>query len=315
MKKQLNKVFMAFATGKESTEGGSVKRYIGVAPVFVLGVNPSKSELEELYGGITLENDPEYVGTSEIGPEGAKKTVAQVRIDFIVKSDPEKCEGIEMTSKVSFFLKQEYRFNTDQTKVQIIDKYGRTAWATSEEVKTKAIPQYASGPANIDPDYRPAYIGEEELTEFIKAYLNIPNPQNYVKGKWVDKAPAEKAEAEARLDGIANYFKGNVKELKGILSFQPNNKVKVLFGVKTTDENRQYQAVYTQRFLKNSMNDYSRLDKEVKERKDAGGYANTEFVVGPLKEYGIQATSFDTTSGGDVLDPFSVPTSPWGNAQ
>ena len=30
MSKKLNKVFMAFATGKESTEGASVKRYIGI---------------------------------------------------------------------------------------------------------------------------------------------------------------------------------------------------------------------------------------------------------------------------------------------
>lgn len=312
MKKQLNKVFMAFGTGKESTEGGSIKRYIGVAPVFVLGVNPSKAELEELYGGISIENEPEYVGTSEVGTEDSKKTVPQVRIDFVVKTDPEKCEGIEMVNKVTFFLKQEYRFNSDHSKVQIIDKYGRTAWATPEEVKAKSIPQYTSGPANIDPDYRPAYIGEEELTEFIKAYLNIPSPQNYVKKQWVDKSPKEKAEAEARLDNILNYFKGDVKELKSLLSYQPNNKVKVLFGVKTTDDNKQYQAVYTQKFLKNSINDYSRLDKEVKERKDAGGYPNTEFVVGPLKEYGVEATLFGTSSIDSSEDPFALPASPWG---
>ena len=52
-----NKLFMAFATGKESTEGNVVKRYIGVAPVFVLAVNPSKAELEKLYD-TELENAP-----------------------------------------------------------------------------------------------------------------------------------------------------------------------------------------------------------------------------------------------------------------
>lgn len=310
MKNQINKVFMAFAKGKESTEGGSIKRYIGVAPVFVLDVNPTKAELEKLYGGITLENEPEYLSNAQIGPEGNKTTVPQIRLDFIVKTDSAKSNDIELTTKVSFFLKQSYRFNGDQTKIQVIDKYGRTAWVTNEELKTKAIPQYSSGPANIDPDYRPAYIGEEELTEFIKAYLNIPNPQNYIKGQWVDKTPEEKAEAEARLEDVINYFKGNIKELKTLLSFQPNNKVKVLFGVKTTAENKQYQAVYTQRFLKNSMNDYSRLDKEVRERKDAGGYPDTEFIVEPLKEYNVEATSF---TGETSQNPFDVPASPWGN--
>lgn len=310
MSKKLNKVFMAFATGKESTEGGNVKRYIGVGSVQVIGVNPTKEELSKFYNGTIIENEPEYLGTAEVGPEGNKKKVNQVRLDFIIKTDPEKCNSIEVTTKVVFFLRQEYRFNKDQTKVQIIDKYGRTAWATSEEVKTKTIPHYASGPANIDPDYRPAYIGEEELTEFIKAYLNIPNPMNYVNGSWVDKTPAEKAEAEARLDNIDAYFKGDFKELKKIISYQPNNKVKVLFGVKTTTDNKQYQAVYNQKFLKNNISDYSKLDKEVQDRKAAGAYSDTEFEVCPLKEYTVEATDFSSANNSD-MDPFSSTNSPF----
>ena len=311
MSKKLNKVFMAFATGKESTEGGSIKRYIGVGSVYVLAINPTKEELSKLYNGATIDNEPEYLGTAEVGPEGNKKKVNQVRLDFIIKSDPEKCDGIETTTKATFFLRQDYRFNKDQTKVQIIDKYGRTAWATSEEVKAKSIPQYASGLANIDADYRPAFIGEEELTEFIKAYLNIPNPMNYVNGAWVDKTPAEKAEAEARLDNIDAYFKGDFKELKRIISYQPNNKVKVLFGVKTTADGKQYQAIYGQKFLKNNITDYSKLEKEVKERKEAGAYADTEFMVCALKEYAVEATDFSSIPIGD-LDPFSAASSPFG---
>ena len=311
MSKKLNKVFMAFATGKESTEGASVKRYIGVGPVHVLAINPTKEELSKLYNGATIDNEPEYLGTAEVGPEGNKKKVNQVRLDFIIKTDPEKCDGIETTTKATFFLRQDYRFNKDQTKVQIIDKYGRTAWATPEEVKSKSIPQYASGPANIDVDYRPTFIGEEELTEFIKAYLNIPNPMNYVNGTWVDKTPAEKAEAEARLDNIDSYFKGDFKELKKIVSYQPNNKVKALFGVKTTADNKQYQAIYTQKFLKNSINDYSKLEKEVQERKAAGAYPDTEFEICPLKEYELEATNFSSTPSGSD-DPFATAGFPFG---
>ena len=57
---------------------------------------------------------------------------------------------------------------------------------------------------------------------------------------------------------------------KILIKLQPNNKVKALFGVKTTADNKQYQAIYTQKFLKNSINDYSKLEKEVQERKAAG---------------------------------------------
>ena len=57
-KNKIGYAFMAFAKGAESKEGNAVKRYIGVAPVFVLAVNTSKTELEKLYN-TQLENDPE----------------------------------------------------------------------------------------------------------------------------------------------------------------------------------------------------------------------------------------------------------------
>ena len=68
---------MSFSKGKDSGEAGSFKKYIGVASVFVVGLNPSKEELEKLYGN-TLDKDPEYLGETETGPEGNKKKVRQI---------------------------------------------------------------------------------------------------------------------------------------------------------------------------------------------------------------------------------------------
>ena len=275
--------FMAFSAGKESTEGGAVKRYIGVAPVKVLATNPTKAELEVLYG-TTLEKDVEYIGTQDI--EGTK--IPYARIDFVVRTDAEKCDGIEMTTKVSYFIRKEFRFNRDKSKVQVIDKYGRTAWVTKEQANAHEIPQYKNGPANLDKDYRPAYVGEEDLTNFIKTYLNIPSVQKYVDGKWelVDNP----SECEARLDGIDKFFAGDFKELKEIMSYQPNNKVKVLFGVRTTDDGKQYQAAYTQMVLRNGVTDFSKLDADLQEHKAAGAYSTTEFEVKPIHEYAVEAT-------------------------
>ena len=132
MKKNIS--FMAFSAGKESTEGGAIKRYIGVAPVKVLATNPTKAELEALYN-TTLEKDVEYIGTQNV--EG--KDVPYTRIDFIVRTDAEKCDGIEMTTKVSYFIRKEYRFNGEKTKVQVIDKYGRTAGVTKEQANAHEI--------------------------------------------------------------------------------------------------------------------------------------------------------------------------------
>lgn len=310
MNNKTNKVFMAFAKGQESKEAGSIKKYVGVGSVFVTNVNPSKAELEALYG-VTLEKDPEYVSTATIQIPGGEKQVPQVRLDFIVKTDPEKNNGIDTTTKASFFLRKEYRFNKDQSKVQIIDIYGRTAWVTKEELKNKSIPQYSNGPANIDPDYRPCYIGEEELTNFIKDYLNIPNPQNYVDGKWVNKPKEEMDNAQARLDKVEQFFTGDVKELKTILSFQPKNKVKCAFYIKVTSDNREYQSIYTQKFLRNGVREYSRLKKDVEDRQAAGALVDAIFSFEELKEYTIEPTNFNSTVTDDPFASVGQENDPW----
>ena len=306
---------MAFGQGQVSSEGGSVKRYIGVASVFVLGVNPLKEELEKFYGR-TLDNAPEYLGETEVG----NTKVPQARLDFIVKADPEKYldehnQPLNFVSKVSLFIRKAYRYNKDNTKVQVIDKYGRTAWVTVEQAKAHEVPIYSNGPANIDKNYRPAYIGEEELIKFLIAYLNIPSCQRYIDGKWVMNDADKLSDSEASLEHIEDYFKGDFSELKTIIGYQPNNKVKVLFGVRNTDDNKQYQTVYTRMFLKNGVSDYSKLDKDVKETQNSGALSTSEFDCTELHEYVVESTNFGEGGVGDA--PFPPPTggnTPWGSA-
>lgn len=305
-----NKLFMAVARGKESTEAMEIKRYIGVAPVYVLAVNPNKEELEKIYN-TKLEKDPVYI--NEIDVQGIDRKIQQVRIDFIVKTDGEKCkdskgEPIESITKVAFFVRNMFRTNRDNTKVQVIDKYGQTAWVTKEQYEKKEIPMYKNGPANIDKDYRACFWGEEELTNFIRAYLNIPNVMEYINEKWSMIAEPEKA--EVRLDHISDYFKNDFSEVKEIITYQPKNKVKVLFGVRTTEDNKQYQAVYTQMFLRNNTNKYTSLSEDVQSRKNAGAYPNTEFEICPLKVYENKPTDFNTESAPDDL-PFGADSNPF----
>lgn len=304
--------FMAISKGSVSTEGLEIKRFIGVGSVFVLAVNPDKKKLEELHM-TQLEKEPKYVGEVEVGED--KHKVKNVRIDFIVKTDPEKCNGIDTTTKVSLFVRQEYRYSKDSSKIQVIDKYGRTAWPTIEEAKAHAtVLTKKDGSvynANIDKDYRPAYFGEEELTKFLKAYLNIPDVMKYVNNTWVMVDNPQ--DCEARLESIEDYFKGDFSELKDVISYQPSNKVKVLFGVRTTDDNKQYQTVYTSMFLKNHVRDYSRLDKDLQERKQQGAFANTEFIVDDLKEYKVDSTDLSQSGTGALPFPGATDSapSPW----
>ena len=275
--------------------------------MLVKGVNPTKEELEKFYGR-DIENAPEYIGVAEVNGE----QVPQVRLDFLVEADPDKYKNAEgqpigLKSRVTLFLRKAHRVSS-AGKMQIIDKYGRTAWATPQEIEAKQIPVYSNGkPANIDADYRLAYNGEEDLIKFLIAYLNIPSCQRYVNGEWVMNDASKLSDSEAMLEHIDDYFKGDVKELKNILSYQPNNKVKVLFGVRTAEDGRQYQTVYTRMFLKNNVTDYSRLDKEVQETKASGALSTSEFDTVELHEYVVTPTDFS-----QVIETQSSQT-PWGN--
>lgn len=296
---------MAIAKGKESTEATGYKRYTGVGAAFIKTVNPNKKEMEALYGR-DQENEPEYVGSIE--RDG--KDIPNVRISFITNPDPEKYgEGILIPH--TYFLRREYRYNNDKTKVQVIDKYGRTAWVTIEQAKNHEIPMYSNGPANLDKDYRPAFVGEEELTQFLINYLNIPNVMKYdrANNKWylVDNPQ----DSECRLDEIEKYFKGDFTELRSAIALQPTNKVKILYGVRTSDDNKQYQTTYTRMTLKNSVTDYSKLDADVmdwKSRSNSASVAQTEYRVDDFQEYKVEATQITETTTTENSDlPFDDP--------
>lgn len=299
--------FMAFGKAQVSKEATEIKRYTGVGSVFVVGVNPNKAELEKLYDR-ELDKDPEYLTE--------KDGVTSARIDFIIKTDPTaKCNnGIELLTKFSMFIRNEYRFNKDKTKVQVIDKYGRTAWVTKEQAKAHEIPVYKNGPANIDKDYRPAYVGEEDITNFLKLFLGISNVEKWVKNEATGRREVvglvdNPEDCECRLENIEDYFKGKFNEIKGAINLMPNNKIKVLFGVRTTDEGKQYQDVYTRKFLSNTVSVYDKLAEDVQTNKDNGAYPNTEFVINDLQEYTVQATNFNNTNNNNGDMPFDEETS------
>ena len=306
---------MAVSRGQESTEGAVRKLYIGVGSSYILGVNPSKAELEKLYGR-TQDKDPEYLGSVDVN--GAQ--IPQVRIDFIAKPDPEKYldsqnQPIDTFIHVPIYLRRMYKVGSKSNKYQIIDKYGRTAWATKEEIEAKRIPIYQTKDggtmqANISPEYFVAYEGLEELTKLIRAYLNIPTVEKWENSKVVGLID-NPADAEVLPDHIEDYFKGGFKELKEIFGYQPNNKVKIAYGVKTTADNKQYQTAYTKMFLKNNITDYSKLKKEIESTKENGGLSTTEFDFNEFHEYQIVPTTFNPV-GTTSIPGLEGLQGPWG---
>lgn len=286
------------AKGTESKEAQEFKRYIGVAPVFIKAVNPNKAEHEALFN-TTLEEAPNYLSTVN---DQDGNTIQSARIQLVLQPDTEKV-GFEMPLiTMALFIQNRPRVGAASGKTQVIDKYGRTAWATPEDLAAHRIPVYSNGPADIDKDYRPAYVGEEELMAFVKAYLCIPDVTTWDPNlrKMVPNTKIKPEECECRFDNLSGLFKGDFSEIKDALGFQPTNKVKVLLGVRTDQKTgRLYQTVYTKRFLRNSSNNLGTLDKEIQEMiknaMDNGRSLDTEYEVVPVHEYSVAPTVFAPT--------------------
>ena len=290
---------MAIAKGNESKEAQEFKRYIGVAPVFIKSINPNKKEHEELFN-TTLEEAPNYVSTMEDQDGNPFKSA---RIQVVFQPDVDKI-GFEMPLvTMSLFIQDRPRVGAASGKTQVIDKYGRTAWVTSDELASHAIPMYSNGPADIDKDYRPAYVGEEDLVAFVKAFLCIPDVTTWDNNtrKMVPNTRVNPEDCECRFDDLDKIFKGDFSSIKDAIGLQPTNKIKVLLGVRTDSKTgKLYQTVYTRKFLKNSANSFSSLDKEIqdniKNATENGRTLDTEYQVAPVHEYSVEPTTFTQTT-------------------
>lgn len=277
-------VLMSFAAGDAADENASsFVKYIGVSPVNVVALNPTKDELEKLLGR-TLTKDIEYFGKDTNGAN-------QIRLDFWVKADPNWGRQLDVPlQKISFFISESVMINKDKTKVQVIDKYGNTGWVTKEQFTAKVIPDTSK---RLTTPYRECYSGEERLIEFIKKWLNIPENSIYKNGSWEFLKDMSKCEAEFK--NIKALIKGDIKDLQTLVKKFGAYKVKVCFGVKTTDENKKYQTIYTGLFLKHSAGNYDRFDAVIKADKERGALANIEYSSEQLKVYEIEPTKFENS--------------------
>lgn len=282
------------AKGKESTEPKEFKRYIGVASVKVVAINPDKVTHEKLFN-TTLEAAPVYTGKVTI-PSGEEVDNARIGLVFQLET---KDEMTLITS--SLFIQNRVFTNKDNTKVQVIDKYGNTGWVTKEDFQAKRVPNDKNGnPLNIDADYRAALIGEAELMNFVREYLCIPSPTIYDfdSKKWVPNSSATPAECECRFENLVNIFKGDFSDITDALSGMPDNKVKVMLGVRTdANSGKMYQTVYTRKFVKNNVTNMTVFKREIKNMIDrasiSGRAMDTEYEAVPVHEYKVTATTFD----------------------
>jgi hypothetical protein len=282
-KQKENKVYMAFGKAAELSEATvAYKRYIGYTNVSILGFNPNKEEWEKFYG-ISREEEPSYLGENEVNGQKVK----QLRIDVIIKTDPDKSGGVEIVDRISYFIANTPNYNRDGSKIEMVDAYGEFQYIPVEMAKNGEIPVETRNFGRFKgTDMRPAFVGEKSLTQFLRAYLGVPERcmWNADESNW-SKEISNPDDALLRLDNIENYFvSGNIAEIKNLPN---NNKVKVVFGVKKTEDGKLYSDIYSRTVLKINATErmWRTVDKDIRSAKENGAYPNTTFSVEPFKEF------------------------------
>ena len=276
------------------------KKYTGVASINVLSVNPNNNTLR-MYGWQIPEDaeEPKYVTTNNEGKKSA-------RVRFLAQIQDLDDKPV---ISLDFWIRPDIQFNKDQTKCQVIDSFGRTAYATKAEVQSRSIPQYSNGPAQIASDYKPAHVGEEALVAFLMKYLNVTPLQMF--SRTTNQWTPTKNPGRLTIDNWGNLCNGNVSEIEGYIKLQKENRVKVILGIRTTDDNKNYQTFLSTTFISNgarvdiTTGEYSSARKAID--RWAEYHSGSSFSATPVKEWSQTATEVMDNSTNEDLPDFGDP--------
>jgi hypothetical protein len=226
---------------KDNSKSVEAKKYTGICAFQVAGMNPDLKQLVAM--GITTDKDPVYVGE--------KDGVSTLRLDIWLKNPVAEIintdgttEETEILTKFALFLEDRVVKSKDGSKVQIINDYGQSTWATSCE----ATPSWMKV-AGI----REAKVGEVALIEFLYTWMGLA------------KGYKDKDGDECKLDTKwKDLIAGNVKELQGYVkdALEVGNGIKVLLGVREVEKdgkNLYYQDVYTKYIMRPGQRTFDKL--------------------------------------------------------
>jgi len=203
---------------------GGIKTYSGLTNVKVIAVNPTMEELHAM--DINVKQEPNY------------------KVSF---SDQDY-------NKVVFWLNNEngnFKLEVLMTNTPRVSQAGKHQWinAVGQSTWSTEAPSYEWWKSE---GQRKAYVGEETLINFVKAWANV--------------ASGDEVSFDT-MDAIAN---GDLTEIKELVKALTTNEVRVLIGVKDD----KYQQVYTKYFGRVKP---QRNDLFVKALNDDYGSFNADF--------------------------------------
>ena len=255
-----------FGKQVEVGEGIQRKLFTGAENFKVVGINPTKAELETLYGR-EINFDPEYIGTTKVTDSDGEREVPQIRLDFYLAN-----EENTVTTKLQFYIADTHH-KSQTGKYKVINSFGRDTWLDQDAIKTKQIPDNMSW-YKVD-GVKVAKRGEVELISFLVNLLNLPWDLSKVDD------PSE-AYAQISKEEWVKIFAGDTTLLRNVVD-STNNKIGVLLGVKTKGDGKLVQTTFNRHTLRQyvvagSKNEkYKYILKDLDEAVAAGAFGNVNF--------------------------------------
>ena len=113
----------AFGKQQEVSESAVRKLFVGIENFKVIAVNPTKEELEKMYGR-EINFNPEYLGETEVEDGDAKRVANQIRLDFYLSNEDESIQGFmsigfsapSIIQIVSNMFGEEFNSMTDEVR-------------------------------------------------------------------------------------------------------------------------------------------------------------------------------------------------------
>jgi hypothetical protein len=285
-----------FGTQVEVGEGIQRKLYTGAENFKVVGVNPTKAELEAMYGR-EINFDPEYIGVTKVSDSDGEREVPQIRLDFYLSNEDES-----VTTKLQFYVANTHH-KSQTGKYKVINAFGRDTWLDEDAIKTKQVPDnmqwYSADGVKV------AKRGEVELVSFLVNLLNLPFNLDKVEDK-------SEAYASISKEEWVKIFAGDFTLLKNITQ-STNNKIGVLLGVKTKGDGKLVQTTFNRHTLRQYIipsikkDNFKYILKDLDEAVAAGAFGNVDF--GPrdlaIREHEITPTAISTENA-NQLDVFAT---------
>ena len=250
---------------RESNALPDFKKSVGLFEAKVIAVNPNMEEYKDILG-IELKEDSkalEYLGKTD-------EDNIKLRIDSWLEEvkDNEKF-------KVTFFLEDKEKENKDGSKYQYINAVGVCSWASDPN----DLPDWFA-----KRDYRVAYVGEEDLYNFMRTWLNNLDYRD--------------AETILEIDW-KKLMKGNVKDIKSQIDGEWCSTIGALATIKIVakdGDTKEYQGVYNKLFLppysikQFRLVDYSKTEtlNKLRAKKTRDLKAHEKFAVNVTGEYGCK---------------------------